>query len=83
MIIDDYKKDISSACETFLFLVEILNIIEHLEFNDDWLDDSYKRNELDKIMNEAKITIKSMVKKSKGKVKQQYKVMIKLYGLEV
>lgn len=83
MIIEDYKEGRSDECETFLFLVEILNIIDHLNFHDDWLDDSYKKDELDKIMYEAKMTIKSIVKKSRGKVKEQYEVMINVYGLEV
>jgi hypothetical protein len=83
MIIEDYKEGRSDECETFLFLVEILNIIDHLNFHDDWLYDSYKKDELDKIMYEAKMTIKSIVKKSRGKVKEQYEVMINVYGLEV
>ncbi len=83
MIIEDYKEGRSDECETFLFLVEILNIIEHLNFHDDWLNDNYKIDELDKIMNEAKITIKSIIKKSKGKVKQQFEIMINVYGLGV
>ena len=83
IIIKDYKEGRSDECETFLFLVETLNVIEHLNFYEDWLNDSYKIDELDKIMNEAKITIKSIVKKSKGKMKQQYEVMINMYGLEV
>lgn len=83
MIINDYKEGISNESETFLFLIELLNVTEHLNFNEDWLDVDYKKNELCKIMNDSKLIIRSIVKKSKGKVKQQYEVMIKVYGLEV
>lgn len=83
MFLDDYKDKNSSEVETFLFLVEILNVVNHLQFSKDWLDEGYKMKKLEDITKEAKLTIKQIVKKSKRTLKNQYYIMLKAYDLEV
>ncbi|WP_238860158.1 hypothetical protein [Clostridium sp. YIM B02569] len=82
MIIRDYKNNASSEGETFLFLVEILHIVKHLEFEEDWLKSEYKQKVLIDLTVEAEKIVKSIVKDSKGQLKKQYQLMIKSYGLE-
>lgn len=82
MIINDYNEKASSEGEVFLFLVEILNIVKHLEFEEDWLSSEYKLKILIGLTEEAEKIIKSIVKNSKGALKKQYQLMIKSYGLE-
>ena len=82
MIIKDYNNDDSSEGETFLFLVEILNIVKHLEFDEDWLSDEYKIKVLNELTEEAEKIVKAIIKNSKGPLKKQYQIMIKSYGLE-
>ncbi|OOM78826.1 hypothetical protein [Clostridium sp. BL-8] len=82
MIIRDYKNKVSSEGETFLFLVEILHIVKHLEFEEDWLRSEYKQKFLIDLTGEAEKIVKSIVKDSKGQLKKQYQLMIKSYGVE-
>ena len=82
MIIKDYNDKASSKGEAFLFLVEILNIIKHLEFEEDWLNSEYKLKVLIELIEDGEKIVKSIVKDSKGSLKKQYQLMIKSYGLE-
>lgn len=83
MILADYKKKVTGEDETFLFVVEIWNVIEHLEYQEDWLKDTYKKKALNELMKEAKATVMEIVKVSRGDLKKQYQLMLRGYGLEV
>ncbi|MGH4120914.1 hypothetical protein [Clostridium sp.] len=83
MILEDYKKKVTGDGETFLFLIEIWNVVEHLEYQEDWLKDIYKKQVLNELMKEAKATVMKIVKVSRGNLKNQYLLMLKGYGLEV
>lgn len=83
MILDDSKQKVTGEGETFLFLVEIWNVTEHLKYQEDWLTDAYKNQVLRHLMMEAKITVLQIVKMARGNLKSQYEVILKSYGLEV
>ncbi len=81
MILSDFKQGVTGEEETFLLLVEIWNVIEHIEYQDDWLTEDYKNRLLNDIMQEAIKTVQRIVKTSKGSYRNQYQVMLKAYGL--
>ena len=88
LILKDYKesnennKD-SNDEETFLYLVEIWNVIEHLSYQEDWVNEYNKKNILSILMEEPKEIIKSITESATGNVKKQYQVLLKEYGLVV
>lgn len=83
MILVEYKDNIANDEETFLFIIEILNITENLEYKEDRIDNIFKVNVLTEVMKDAKDILKTIINSSKGKVKNQYLVMKNYYGLDV
>ncbi|MFS1516408.1 hypothetical protein V1503_07850 [Bacillus sp. SCS-151] len=83
LIVEDFKEGRSRNEETFLFLVEIENVINHLQFPEDRLDKDFKKLELQKMMIEPIIIRKRIYKKSKKTIREQFDVMLKAYGLGV
>jgi hypothetical protein len=83
MIIEDFRNGAAGMEETFLFLVEIENIIHHLRFQDDRLEKRYKKEVLKKLMVEPVSIRKKIYKKSKKSIRNQFDVLLEGYGLEV
>ncbi|WP_017754973.1 phospholipase D-like domain-containing protein [Calidifontibacillus oryziterrae] len=83
MIIEDYQNGDAGNEETFLFLVEMENVIAHLRFQEDRLEKEYKEQVLADIMAEPVLIRKEIYKKSKKMIRNQFDVLLKTYGLEV
>jgi hypothetical protein len=83
MIIEDFRSGAAGMEETFLFLVEIENIIHHLRFQEDRLVKKYKKEVLKKLMVEPVSIRKEIYKKSKRSIRNQFDVLLEGYGLEV
>ncbi|MEN6325756.1 MAG: hypothetical protein ABFD18_06080 [Syntrophomonas sp.] len=83
MILDDYNSKTAGKQESFLFISELLNVLLHLEFMEDWVDPKFKRNELQKIIDKLYSSIKAIIKGAKGTIRQQYKIICYAYGIEV
>jgi hypothetical protein len=81
MIIEDYQNEDAGNEETFLFLVEIENVIGHLRFQEDRLEKEYKNQVLANIMAEPVTIRKEIYKKSKKLIRNQFDVLLKTYGL--
>lgn len=82
-IMDDYKNEIASKSETFVFTIEIENIIQHLRFQEDRLESEYKKELLENILSEAVFMRKQIYKEANKTMKNQYEVLLFEYGLEV
>lgn len=83
LILSDYRDKNSSTEETSLFIIEILNVIQNLEFKKDRVDSKLKIEVLQEVTNDLKMEFKKIYKRSKGKFKKQCKIMIEHYGLDV
>ena len=83
MILEDYKQGVTGEVETFLFLVEMWNVLEHLEYQEDWLAKEFKKQVLGDLMKESRAVLIQIIKGARGNVKSQYQIMLKGYGLEV
>lgn len=88
LILKDYKEnkqkgiDVNDV-ETFLFLIQICYIVEHLSFQEDWLNEDVKRDILKTVMTEPKEIIKAITEYATGNVKKQYQILLNEYGLVV
>lgn len=82
-IVEDYKTGIAAQAETFMFIVEIENVIRHLKFNEDRLEESFKIKLLKEIIEEAVSIRKKIYMKGNNSLKKRYDVLLLEYGLEV
>jgi len=82
LIVEDFKEGNAGNEETFLFLVEIEDVISHLQYQEDRLEREFKDYELDNIMAEPVSIRNEIYKKSRKAIRTQYDVMLKAYGLE-
>lgn len=82
LIVEDFKHGVAGDEETFLFLVEIENVIKNLHYQDDPLEKEFKENELANIMAEPIVIMKKIYKKSTKTIKKQFDVLLNTYGLE-
>lgn len=88
LIIENYnvekEKEIEvTDQETFLYLLEILNVVEHLSFQEDWLSENEKKGILSSLTNEPKKIIGAILESSTGNVKKQYQILLREYRLVV
>lgn len=82
-IVDDYQSGIAANSATFVFVVEIENIICHLHFQEDRLEQEYKKNMLKNILSEAVAIRKIIYSNASKTMKNQYDILLVEYGLEV
>ena len=82
LIVEDFKQGVAGNEETFLFLIEIENVIRNLNYQEDPLEKEFKDNELSKIIAEPLSIRKDIYNKSTKTVKRQFDVLLKTYGLE-
>ncbi|KAF5043501.1 hypothetical protein DSECCO2_501560 [anaerobic digester metagenome] len=88
LILENYKESKENKIdttdeETFLYLVEIWNVIEHLSYQEDWVNEDIKKNILSMLIKEPKEIIKAVTETATGNVKKQYQILLKEYGLVV
>jgi len=82
LIVKDFKQGTAAKEETFLLLVELENVIAHLQYPEDPLGRAFKEQELAQLMTEA-VAIRRGIYKTAGKtLRNQYDVLLNAYRLE-
>lgn len=82
-IVDDYKTKESCDSETFFLIAELENVLLHLEYKEDRLAKEYKQLQFASLFAEAKEIQREIYKKARKKIRAQYDVLLRQYGLEV
>lgn len=82
-IVDDYKEEKADREDTFLFIVEIEDVIRNLKFQEEHLDVDFKKCCLMELMEEPVKIRKNIYKRSNKVIRDQYDVLLKTYGLDV